>query len=60
MKKQYINPKTETVCLKLGDRLLDEKFGNKSGVIVNDDSGTSVSTMDSKEGFWDSNFPWSE
>lgn len=37
MKKTYLLPACEIVKLNLGDRLLDDKFGNQSGVPVSDE-----------------------
>lgn len=44
MKKQYVRPESETVRLKLADRVLDDLFGNASRVpvnAVNGDDGSS-------------------
>ncbi|SES69330.1 hypothetical protein [Prevotella sp. kh1p2] len=48
MKKTYLLPACEIVKLNLGDQLLDDKFGNQSGVPVGGDE--EVGGFESKPG----------
>lgn len=67
MKKTYLSPECEKVKLNVGDQLLDDKFGNATGVTVEPttpgqpgDSGGGVGGFEAKENKWPSYSVWDD